>query len=393
MPHRPPQPTVPLNPALTQIGLSQGQGSIPPLPGGFAPGQVGQFSGGGFVDVDLSPDARAQSGRKGKRARRIFANRVQSGETLADAAGIDVTPQVRGGIEQLVQSGANRTAIAGLLDVFQERQDVEKGRLESVERGFAAIQEASGVSDLGLRTAATTNPQLQALVQAAGDGGVAGQQAIKTVRALSPEGQRLTGIATDTLEQGLKNAEQAGFNSMLDREGRLNDRFRKAFDTSAEVITSAEQILGALELDDPLAVLTAIIKFAKAADPDSVVREGEVTTVTGGTGLAQFLMTEFNKAVGSGFTENAKDQFRRSANALVQPQAERGLRIMKDFGAQAKRAEVPLSIALGGTGIEAKRVFEFASGIPFFTGDVVDVADLPAAPTGATTAETFDTER
>ena len=274
---------------------------------------------------------------------------------------------------------------------------------------FSAI---SGISAQGVATGAGFDPQLQAALEATARGEKGGREGLT---ALAQTGPRPTAareralesgkLALDLAEENLAQARFSGVNQILDREGGLNERFLKALDQTGEIVTGTLQLTQLLEQDNALSSLAATIKLAKLLDPGSVVREGEVTTVQGGSGTAASLINSWNNMRSKGFGESSVNQFRAVVQALAGPEAERGLSIFSDFEDLAGRAGVSSAAVLAGAGFERETLQAIQSGQftvprsedsglgPFTPGQTVPFDSLPDVPPIAETATSGAIER
>jgi len=95
-------------------------------------------------------------------------------------------------------------------------------------------------------------------------------------------------------------------------------RWLQQIQPAAVVADATQRIIGSLATGNAIGAEAAVVGLAKILDPTSTVREGEVTTIKGGTGIGQQLMSAFNKAKGKGFDpQSAKDlQSVVDANAI-----------------------------------------------------------------------------
>jgi len=155
-------------------------------------------------------------------------------------------------------------------------------------------------------------------------------------------------------------------------QGQLNDKFLRQMDAPTQVADATQQIEGALGTQDSLGALAATIKLAKVLDPTSVVREGEVTTVQGGTGTAANLIAQYNKIFGQGFSPDGARRFREITRQVAGPVLQRGLRIEKEIRAAAHTMEVNPDMAATGIGWPSAYVKRYVTGMP----DPLATADM-----------------
>lgn len=99
----------------------------------------------------------------------------------------------------------------------------------------------------------------------------------------------------------------------------------------SEVWQAYQQIEGMLSTGDALGTRAAMIKLAKILDPTSVVREGEVTTIEGGTGMGNWIMNEFNAAFNQGAPEQMVQAIRNTALKAAGPVLENAVRQRNEF--------------------------------------------------------------
>lgn len=131
------------------------------------------------------------------------------------------------------------------------------------------------------------------------------------------------------------SAEAAAAGRIDPLEARINQRWLANLTEPVAVQDSLQQIEGTLRQGDSLGALASIIKLAKILDPTSVVREGEVVTVEGGTGLAQQLLSGVNRLKGGGLSPKAAADVLRTAKTLAVPVLERGQRLTGEVRQQA----------------------------------------------------------
>jgi hypothetical protein len=164
--------------------------------------------------------------------------------------------------------------------------------------------------------------------------------------------------ATQALEQSRLAAARASEASAaaasagkIDQVGaRLNQRWLAQIAAPVAVQDSMQQIDAALVTGDSLGALAAVIKLAKILDPTSVVREGEVTTVEGGVGIADQLVRAYNKLKGDGFSEAGARQLQQTAVQVAFPVLTRGRQLTAEFRAMAEAAGVNERDVVGGVG-------------------------------------------
>ena len=307
-----------------------------------------------------------------------------------------------------------------VLPPSKRQKEAERLRVEAIgdrrqrarQGAVAEFSDISGISAQGVATGAGFDPQLQAVLEATARNEPGGRQGLTALAQTGPKptlaretalGIQQTSIAK--AEEELAQARFSGVNQILDREGGLNERFLKALDQTGEIVTGTLQLTQLLDQDNALSSLAATIKLAKLLDPGSVVREGEVTTVQGGSGTAASLINAWNNMRSKGFGESSLNQFRAVVQALAGPEAERGLSIFGDFEDLATRAGVSSEAVLAGAGFERETLEAIQSGqftIPrdedsglggFTPGQTVPFDSLPDVPPIAETARSGAIER
>ncbi len=143
---------------------------------------------------------------------------------------------------------------------------------------------------------------------------------------------------------------------------RINQRYLTQIKAPVIISDAVQQMEGALSGNDPLSARSAIVKLAKILDPESVVREGEVATVEGGTGVMNRIVTQYNNWKNQGFPESVKEQLRSTTRKMAAPVLQRGLRIQQQFGAMADELGVSQSLVTQGAGFPAGLVRTYLSG-------------------------------
>ena len=249
---------------------------------------------------------------------------------------------------------------------------LEAAAIKQTRARQGAVQEfaaESGISAQGVATGAGFDPQLQAVLEATARGEPGGREGLKALAQTGPvpTAARETALgiqqtSIDLADEQLLQARFEGVNQILDREGGLREEFNKSLKQTGEIVTGTLQLTQLLDQDNALSSLAATIKLAKLLDPGSVVREGEVTTVQGGSGTAASLINAWNNMRSKGFGESSLNQFRAVVQALAGPEAARGLSIFDDFGDLANRAGVDPDAVLAGTGFDRSTLEAIQSG-------------------------------
>jgi hypothetical protein len=256
------------------------------------------------------------------------------------------------------------------LDLNRAMSDEEQGR-QDVQRGEDAFDLMNMVTDRQVpmsmeqgqnlqNTLASADPATQKMGMNALQNIDPRQVTQTPVQQVQLENARLQ---QQGLQQALELGEATGQNTIFTQEGALRDDAAQGLKQPAEFLTAYNQVKELIQLDDPLAFTASVIKLAKALDPTSAVREGEVTTVAGGTGLAQSMINSMNQAVGNGMTPEARSQFMNVVGALAGPQAQSATRIFDGVIAQANEHGINPAYALSSTGIDEAQMRSLA-GMP-----------------------------
>lgn len=160
------------------------------------------------------------------------------------------------------------------------------------------------------------------------------------------------------------NAELARTGKISQVQGTLNQRFLAQMDAPTQVADAVQQIDAALQTGNSLGVLAATVKIAKILDPTSVVREGEVTTVQGGIGVASQLINNYNKLFGEGMNPAGAETFRKLAKSVAGPVLQRGVRIEDEIRRAAQVMEADPNMAATGIGWPSQYVRRYLQGMP-----------------------------
>lgn len=183
------------------------------------------------------------------------------------------------------------------------------------------------------------SPAAQAVLQGQQIDNARGVQALENERQLGPM-QRAAEQALAVQRYAAAQASQAKFaaartGTITDIEARQNQRWLAQMEAPVQVQDAVQQAEAALQTGDSLGSLAAVIKLAKVLDPTSVVREGEVTTVQGGTGVAESLISQYNRIFSKGFSPSGAAALRRTLKAAALPVLRRGVRITDEIRQQA----------------------------------------------------------
>ncbi len=304
------------------------------LPEPFVPGQQGIFSQG----AEKLASELGLGGRRGDLLGRLFGNVLPPSKKQKE-------------LERLRLEGK-----------AQKRTRARQGAVQE----FSA---ESGISPQGVATGAGFDTQLRGVLEATARGEVGGREGLI---ALAQQGPRPTAAreaalgsqktAIDLADEELLQAKFEGVNQILDREGALNERFLKSLKQTGDIVVGTQQLAQLLNQDNALASLGATIKLAKLLDPNSAVREGEVTTVSGGSGTAASIVNAWNKMKSEGFGESSVNQFKLVIQALAGPEAARGIAIFDDFEELAGRAGADVPSVLAGAGFDRQTLEVIQSG-------------------------------
>mgnify|MGYP000872217262 FL=1 len=147
-------------------------------------------------------------------------------------------------------------------------------------------------------------------------------------------------------------------------EFRLSGAYAKQMESTIQVADSIQQIQASMDTGNSLGVMAGVVKLAKILDPTSVVQRSEVERTVGGIGIADQLMTAYNKLSGEGFNPGARKAFDATVRAVASPVLERGLRIEEEFRTAAKAAGVRPSSVVIGTGFNRDFVSQWLAGAP-----------------------------
>ena len=220
---------------------------------------------------------------------------------------------------------------------------------------MSPMQQAQMGSELALgdqrRSSTAVNQQQLAQAQAEGPYSLAAIQAQIRQRDASAQASMANRAAADS-------------GRITQVQSRLNDRFLTQMDAPTQVADSVQQIDASMAGGDSLGALAATIKLAKILDPTSVVREGEVTTVQGGTGLAASLVNAYNKAGGKGMGPAQAAAFKRTVRSVAVPVLQRGLRIEGEVRKAAETMDADPEMAATGIGWPSGFVKRYVGDMP-----------------------------
>ena len=250
--------------------------------------------------------------------------------------------------------GPAAEAATAQLGMAQQQQQA-KLPIEQRVAGMPLQDQARLQSEMALaeQRQASTAVDRQRLSQAQAEGPLS----LQALRSLI--GQRDAASAASAA-----NREAADSGRISQVQGRLNDRFLTQMAAPVQVADAVQQIDAGLGTGDALGSLAAVIKLAKILDPESVVREGETTTVQGGMGTAASILNAFNKAKGEGFSPASAAAFQRVVRGVAKPVLQRGLRIEDEVRAAAGTLEADPQLAVSGIGWPSDYVKRWVGGVP-----------------------------
>lgn len=162
-----------------------------------------------------------------------------------------------------------------------------------------------------------------------------------------PEQQSRIGLRTAQTELASMQAAylpmeqaRAGMAAANAAVAQYADDVRKSFAPTREILTARQQVIAMLATGSALGSTAAVIKLAKALDPTSSVREGEVGTIEGGQGLVLQLQNAWNRMGGEGMSPKAIDAFHEVVNELVAPEALRAMQVVTGYEQEMSAAGV-----------------------------------------------------
>jgi len=122
----------------------------------------------------------------------------------------------------------------------------------------------------------------------------------------------------------------------------MGDDVRTTMKPVTEIVQAGADIENLLNSGTVLGGTAAAIRFAKASDPDSSVREGELGTIIGSLGgLEEAFQNAWNAAVNKPLTERTASDLIKTTRALIAQRALDGLSQLEGFSGLAEAAAVP----------------------------------------------------
>jgi hypothetical protein len=278
---------------------------------------------------------------------RVADQLAQAEQQRAEAQAARQAPGLAAALGRLVPQPANPNVGAGMNPADPRAQAVGL-MMDPRTRQLGAAQAGALLDPLGRQQLANAGLQGQAYEaqilrdnQAVSDAQRLGPLNVQAVQARIAQSQAAAAASAATAA-----AVAAGRIDPI--EGRINQRWLAQMEAPVQVLDAVQQAEAALATGDSLGSLAAVIKLAKVLDPTSVVREGEVTTVQGGTGVAESLITDYNRIFGEGFSPQGAAAFRRTLKATAKPVLQRGVRITDEVRQQAlDYGAVPARVTTG----------------------------------------------
>lgn len=135
---------------------------------------------------------------------------------------------------------------------------------------------------------------------------------------------------------------QAGVTARNKAINDIGDDVRSTMQPLTEIVQAGADIENLLASGTVLGGVAAAIRFAKASDPTSSVREGELGTIVGNLGgLMQEWQNTWNRAVNEGLTPETAAQLNKTTRALISQRALDGLAQLEGFTQIARAAQIP----------------------------------------------------
>lgn len=199
----------------------------------------------------------------------------------------------------------DRVTASMKVDEFMREQDI-KARKSAILSGQAGQTQAAGVDQQELLKNISYLPEQN-------------QQAfLKSIDYLNKAEQfAAAGMTTeaDEMMSLAKGQREAAFSGQIDPQKRTEleldtakDFQKTEYETRYAVVNAFNEMVKQVEADGGIADYALLIKYIKALDPNSVVREGEVTMTDQFKGFEARLNEALQKAKGKGFDP----QFRRA---------------------------------------------------------------------------------
>lgn len=285
---------------------------------------------------------------------------------------VDYQQQAAGLARQLGRSGYGPTATGGQPTPEQAAGQTATGLLMDPNTRQMGVEQAQGLlGQVGqqadpLYRQQLGNAQAEASYgrtnqQAKGFGNLMGAVKFREEMARWPQERQLLQAQIGATNRSGQAAQSTGDMSVYKY---LTDNYQANMKAPADVADAVQQIQGSLKTGNSLGGLAATIKLAKILDPTSVVREGEVTTVQGGIGTAQQLISSFNQLFSKGWTPEAQKAFSEIARQVAGPLLQRGMRIQQETHGQALQLGINPAIVTTGIGFPERFVSGYLQGFP-----------------------------
>lgn len=198
------------------------------------------------------------------------------------------------------------------VDEFQRAQDL-KARKAAILAGQGGTQSAQGVNVSELMKNVSYLPE-------------ANQQAFaNSLSSMQKANQFMSAGMTDEAEEMMNIAKQqreAAFAGQIDPQKRTElelssakDFQKTEYETRYAVVNSFNEMVKQAEQGGGISDYALLIKYIKALDPNSVVREGEVTMTDQFKGFEARLNEALRKAKGKGFDPEFRSSLLQSAQA------------------------------------------------------------------------------
>jgi len=240
----------------------------------------------------------------------------------------------------------------GLMGAQQDRQDQRALDQQAALTAQEQEQQAAALKPLlgqfGAETAKQvggllSNPATQALGQEQLAGLQQQRQGMDFTKAQRPPMTRAqeAALRLNKQTQHLANL-QGAVKARNASVNELGDDIRSTMAPVTEIIQAGADIENLLESGTVLGGTAAAIRFAKASDPESSVREGELGTIMGNmTGLEGQFINAWNKAVNQPLNERTASDLMATTKALIGQRALDGLEQVAGFETLAREASIP----------------------------------------------------
>ena len=156
----------------------------------------------------------------------------------------------------------------------------------------------------------------------------------------------LTTAQQATLDVNKRNTAFSNLTAAVERRSsainEIGDDVRKTMAPVTEIIQAGADIENLLASGTVLGGTAAAIRFAKASDPESSVREGELGTIIASLGgLEQEWVNAWNRAINEPLSERTQTDLVKTTRALISQRALDGLSQIEGFGVLGAGATIP----------------------------------------------------